>query len=435
MPILGKRWSFAFPRMPQARAGWILLVSLAFGQVGLGQSTPAPGKPLKWPEDVSIDSLKDEKVALEMAQRLEKEYPAPRSEGASMLIAILRGSKLNGSDGWFGPARSRYSWGWLMQNQGKDSQAKVLARESYKGPEIAFEALDRDGDGKISPSDLDWSPGNSQVIQANTINRIFRRMDREGNGKVSRQEWEKAFEAIAKGKDQITAEQLRQALIPRGAGGFSPGDEPTTPVLVKGLFAGEIGSIGEGPRPGEKAPSFALKTPDGKETIRLESLLGTKPVVLVFGNFTCGPFRAFYPDVDSLYQRYKDHAHFLMVYVREAHPTDGWAMDSNTKMGVKVSQPRTYQDRLEVCAQFRQKLEPGMPLVVDDVDDSVGHAYSGMPARLYVLDPKGVVAYQSGRGPFGFRPGELEQALAYCLLENPSSWLKATTPENRSGQK
>jgi hypothetical protein len=40
-----------------------------------------------------------------------------------------------------------------------------------------------------------------------------------------------------------------------------------------------------------------------------------------------------------------------------------------------------------------------------------------MPARLYVVDREGKVAFKSGRGPFGFSPPELEQALAMSLLE------------------
>jgi hypothetical protein len=36
---------------------------------------------------------------------------------------------------------------------------------------------------------------------------------------------------------------------------------------------------------------------------------------------------------------------------------------------------------------------------------------------MYVIDAKGRVAYKSGRGPFGFRAGEVEQALAMALLE------------------
>ena len=38
-------------------------------------------------------------------------------------------------------------------------------------------------------------------------------------------------------------------------------------------------------------------------------------------------------------------------------------------------------------------------------------------ARLYILDGQGKVAYKSGRGPFGFRAGEMEQALVMLLLD------------------
>lgn len=57
-----------------------------------------------------------------------------------------------------------------------------------------------------------------------------------------------------------------------------------------------------------------------------------------------------------------------------------------------------------------------MPMLVDTIDDRVGHAYSGMPDRLYLIDRDGVVAYQGGRGPFGFRPAEMEQSLVMLLL-------------------
>jgi hypothetical protein len=56
-------------------------------------------------------------------------------------------------------------------------------------------------------------------------------------------------------------------------------------------------------------------------------------------------------------------------------------------------------------------------VLVDEIDDRVGNLYSGMPGRLYVIDGKGKIAYKSGRGPFGFRAGEMEQALVMTLLE------------------
>jgi peroxiredoxin len=165
------------------------------------------------------------------------------------------------------------------------------------------------------------------------------------------------------------------------------------------------------------APDFELKTHDGDQTIRLSELRGSKPIVLVFGNFTCGPFRSMYPLVDDLKQRYQEEAEFLAVYVREAHPSDGWRMGSNARMGVELAQPKTYDERVAAAQQCHAALQYSMPLVVDEINDPVGNSYSGMPARLYVIDRDGKVAYKSGRGPFGFKTGEMEQALLMTLLE------------------
>jgi len=120
-----------------------------------------------------------------------------------------------------------------------------------------------------------------------------------------------------------------------------------------------------------------------------------------------------------LKRRLGDRVQFLGVYVREAHPTDGWRMESNDKAGISIAQPTTWVERKDVAAQCCSKLKMTMPLLVDALDDRVGHAYSGMPARLYVIDRAGKVAYKSGRGPFGFRPDEMEQALVMTLLDEP----------------
>lgn len=384
----------------------------------LGPSAPAQQpKPLKLPEGVTPETLSDPKEAARVADLIDKQYPAPQPEGVRMLVAILRGSQLNGTDGWFGPAETRYTWAWLAERAGLDAKAKDIPREKFTGPAALFDALDRDGDGKLTPGDLDWSDRSPYVMQSNMLSRLFRRTDASGDGKLTREEFDTLFKMVAGGKDHFTADDLRRAMIPRGPSGFSPADGPSIPVLVRGLFAGEIGSISEGPKLGAAAPNFTLKTADGKETVTLSKLVGPKPVVLVFGNFTCGPFRGLYPDVDAVYQRYKDQATFLMVYVREAHPTDGWKMESNARLGVAAKQPTNYEERVGVCEQFRKMIRPGMPVVVDDITDPAGTAYSGMPARLYVIDTKGKVAYKSGRGPFGFKPGEMEQALVMALLE------------------
>ena len=35
-----------------------------------------------------------------------------------------------------------------------------------------------------------------------------------------------------------------------------------------------------------------------------------------------------------MHRRYKDRAEFVAVYVREAHPSDGWALPNNDKIGI-----------------------------------------------------------------------------------------------------
>jgi hypothetical protein len=118
-----------------------------------------------------------------------------------------------------------------------------------------------------------------------------------------------------------------------------------------------------------------------------------------------------------MHRRYKDRVAFLAVYVREAHPTDGWRSEGNDRAGIAFKQPTTTEERTGVAQQCCTTLEIDMPLVVDGLDDRVGHLYSGMPDRLYVIDGDGRVAYQGGRGPFGFIPGEMEQSLIMLLMD------------------
>jgi len=120
-----------------------------------------------------------------------------------------------------------------------------------------------------------------------------------------------------------------------------------------------------------------------------------------------------------MYERYGEQVEFLAVYVREAHPTGGWRMPSNDHAQVAFEQPKTRAERESVAAACCRRLEVPMPLLVDGMDDPVGKAYSGMPDRLYVIGRDGRVAYKGGRGPFGYKPGEMEQAIIMLLLDDP----------------
>lgn len=122
-----------------------------------------------------------------------------------------------------------------------------------------------------------------------------------------------------------------------------------------------------------------------------------------------------------MHRRYGDRAEFVAVYVREAHPGDGaWPGPFKSEAGDAINQPTEIDQRLEVACECSKTLQISMPLLVDTIDDRVGRAYSGMPDRLYVIDRDGKVVYKGGRGPFGFKPAEMEQSLVMLLLHSMS---------------
>ncbi|MCA8993233.1 MAG: deiodinase family protein [Planctomycetaceae bacterium] len=351
------------------------------------------------------------------SKELESRYQGEITpEAVRMILAIQRGSKMGAGEGWFGPAESRYSWDWLARRHGINANQSISA-EKFLGPRDWFVQLDRNRDEQITAEDLDWSEENAWVKQAYIINRLFRRIDHSGTGLLSRDNWLNFFDKHVGGAGNMEFEDLRDAILSGGHDMFHQGDAPSREALIEGLRTGELGSPCEGPNVNDPAPDFCLMTYDGEQSIRLSELLGTKPVVLVFGNFTCPPFRSMAPGADAVYGRFGNSAHFLCVYVREAHPIDGWRMASNDNVGIEVSQPTSYKSRVSNARRCQASLRTTMPLLVDEMDDSTGHAYSGMPDRLYVIDRTGNVAYKSGRGPFGFRVSEMEQALVMALLE------------------
>lgn len=109
-----------------------------------------------------------------------------------------------------------------------------------------------------------------------------------------------------------------------------------------------------------------------------------------------------------MYETHKGEVAFLVVYIREAH-----AIDSRSPMSFGlIEDPITDIERQSVAKTCMAKLalEP-IPAVLDRVDDKVNTAYKGWPDRLYLVGKDGKIAYDGGRGPFGFKPDELEKAI------------------------
>ena len=101
-------------------------------------------------------------------------------------------------------------------------------------------------------------------------------------------------------------------------------------------------------------------------------------------------------------------------------------MSSNDRVGIKIAQPKTKEERTHVAAKYCAAAELAIPLVVDTIDDTTGDAYSAFPDRIYIIDKQGKVAYKGGRGPFGYKPQEMEQVLMMYLLDE---WMKSKPAE------
>ena len=116
---------------------------------------------------------------------------------------------------------------------------------------------------------------------------------------------------------------------------------------------------------------------------------------------------------------------FLPIYIREAHPTDGWWLGGGVMGAVAtrvmpqaaydVAQPTTLDERRGVARSCEASLKYGVRTWVDGMDDAVNEAYAAWPTRLYLLDPTGAVVYAGGLGPYGFRPKEFGAAIEAYL--------------------
>jgi len=119
-------------------------------------------------------------------------------------------------------------------------------------------------------------------------------------------------------------------------------------------------------------------------------------------------------DIVKIYEDYKDHADFLTIYIREAHPLDEWRMKSNEKDRDDVCyvQPKTLQQRVAIANDFSKRFNYPLPFGIDEMTNDANDAFAAWPERLYILDESGRVSYKGGNGPFKYAPKEVRAWLA-----------------------
>jgi hypothetical protein len=115
--------------------------------------------------------------------------------------------------------------------------------------------------------------------------------------------------------------------------------------------------------------------------------------------------------LEALHTRFGDKVAFFVVYIKEAHPENGWVLESNRSEKIAIQDPTTLEQRVQAAGTCALQLKIRIPVLLDGPDNLVAAAYGGWPDRLYLIDKDGRIAFQGGEGPFGFKPEELEAAI------------------------
>lgn len=129
--------------------------------------------------------------------------------------------------------------------------------------------------------------------------------------------------------------------------------------------------------------------------------------------------------LQELYEEYHEEIQFLSIYIREAHPIDGWWMGRRLtkiltrKIAPRVSMdhydPKTIEERRAVARECETALKYGTRTYVDEMDDAVNHTYAAWPTRLYLVGLDGKIVYAGGLGPYDFKPAKLQAAIKEYL--------------------
>ena len=115
--------------------------------------------------------------------------------------------------------------------------------------------------------------------------------------------------------------------------------------------------------------------------------------------------------LNELYATYKDRVRFHLIYIREAHPHDGWRVPNNLIENIIYDEPTSDAERTEIASACQIDLDLRMPMLVDRIDNDIDNKYVGLPMRLFLVDAAGKIAFAGKKGPFGWDDEAFEAAI------------------------
>ncbi len=115
--------------------------------------------------------------------------------------------------------------------------------------------------------------------------------------------------------------------------------------------------------------------------------------------------------LNEIHETYKNHVEFLLIYIHEAHPSDGWQTPQNLYDAVVYEAPIDDDERSEIANTCQIELDLKMPMLVDGIDNAVEEAYVSEPIRMYMIDREGILTFNGAPGPAEFNPDDWEVAI------------------------
>jgi tetratricopeptide (TPR) repeat protein len=144
-----------------------------------------------------------------------------------------------------------------------------------------------------------------------------------------------------------------------------------------------------------------------------------RPMLLVFGSYTCPKLRFSAAGLKRLYAAYGDRIDFRLVYIREAHAEagsqSGWQSTINQRDGISLPPARDLAEKEAHAALCLRQLAFSFPSLVDSLDGAAEKAYAAWPSRVYLVGAGGRVRFNSRLGELELRPADLERAMREAL--------------------
>ena len=143
-----------------------------------------------------------------------------------------------------------------------------------------------------------------------------------------------------------------------------------------------------------------------------------RPIVLVFGSYTCPQLRGSAGALKALYAQFSGRVDFRLVYIREAHPRGGgWQSTINEREEIDLGPARDLTDKQAHANLCVRRLNIPFPALVDGMDGAAEGAYDAFPSRVYLVGRDGRVAFNSRLGELDFQPDQLAAAMRASLAK------------------